>query len=182
MNSQKTHIGSHIRKLRKLQQRTLQDVADTCGYTKSLLSKIESGKVVPPIATLVKIASALNTNIAALMAEGDNIDCIFVPARQKGVEPVPTESGYFILPLAVELKKKKMQPFIFTIRAEDLNDKVHSHLGEEFIYMLEGKMEFQVGLNTYRLKPGDSLFFESARDHRILNVLSAKVKYLDIFN
>ena len=58
-------IGRHIRKLRKLQHRTLQDVADNCGFTKSLLSKIEGGKVVPPVATLIKIASALHTNISA---------------------------------------------------------------------------------------------------------------------
>ena len=176
------NIGSHIRKLRKLQQRTLQDVADNCGFTKSLLSKIERGRFVPPVATLVKIASALNTNVSALVAEGDKIDCVFIPAGRDGAEPVPTVSGYSILPLAVELKQKKMQPFLFTARPEDLNDKIHSHLGEEFIFVLEGVLEFQVGPDTYTLNPGDSIFFNSVAEHRIIGVHSPHVKYLDIFN
>jgi transcriptional regulator with XRE-family HTH domain len=175
-------IGSHIRRIRTLQQRTLQDVADECGFTKSLLSKIEHGRVVPPIATLVKIAESLNITIAALMAEGDSLGSVFIPAKQEGITPVPTESGYSIVPLAVELKNKKMQPFLFIVRPEELNDKIHSHVGEEFIYILEGVMEFQVGSNIYTMHPGDSIFFDSLREHHIISVLSDQVKYLNIFN
>jgi transcriptional regulator with XRE-family HTH domain len=179
---QKNNTGVHIRKLRKLQQQTLQNVADKCGFTKSLLSKIESGKVVPPMSTLVKIACALNTNIADLMADGEAIDCVFIPAGHNGAEPTPTVSGYRILPLAVEFKKKKMQPFLFTVRPDELQDKPNSHTGEEFIYVLEGIMEFRAGTRKYTLGPGDSIFFNSINEHHILAVLSDQVKYLDIFN
>jgi transcriptional regulator with XRE-family HTH domain len=182
MQSTQVSIGLHIRKLRQLQHQTLQNIADKCGFTKSLLSKIESGKVVPPMSTLVKIACALNTNMADLMAEGDNIDCIFIPSDHKGVEPVLTVSGYKVLPLAVEFRQKRMQPMLFTIRPEDLNDKVNSHPGEEYIYVLEGTMEFRVGTKVFILHTGDSLFFNSVIDHYITQVLSDQVKYLDIFN
>ena len=178
---QKGQIGSHIRLLRRLQRLTLQNVADKCGFTKSLLSKIETGVVVPPMSTLVKIAGALNTNIAALMTEGDRLDCVYIPA-EGGDKPVPTESGYAIVPLAVELKEKKMQPFIFSIRPEDLSDKANSHLGEEFIFVLEGSMEFRVGEKTYTMRPQDSIFFNSLREHYISKVLTEQVKYLNIFN
>ena len=179
--NQKERIGSHIRRLRRLQRFTLQNVADRCGFTKSLLSKIETGAVVPPMSTLVKIAGALGTNIAALMAEGDGLDCVFIPAENKG-KPVPTASGYAVLPLAVEFKEKKMQPFIFSIRPEDLSDKANSHLGEEFIFVLEGSMEFRVGEKTYTMRPRDSIFFSSIREHYISSVLSDQVVYLNIFN
>lgn len=178
---QEKGMGEHIRRLRRVQRLTLQNVADKCGYTRSLLSKIETGKVVPPMSTLVKIAGALNTNIAALMTEGDRLDCVFVPADQ-GKKPVPTESGYAVLPLAVELKEKKMQPFIFSIRPEDLSDRANSHLGEEFIFVLEGLMEFRVGDKAYTMKPRDSIFFNSIREHYISKVFSEKVVYLNIFN
>jgi transcriptional regulator with XRE-family HTH domain len=181
MVDQREQIGVHIRKLRKLQTLTLQNVADRCGFTKSLLSKIEGGKVVPPMSTLVKIAGALGTNIAALMTEGDRLDSVFIPANQ-GSKPVPTENGYAVLPLAVEFKQKRMQPFIFTIRAEDLKDKVNSHLGEEFILVLEGSMEFRVGEETYIMGPRDSIFFNSIREHFVSRVLSNQVVYLNIFN
>ena len=180
--SEKINIGSYIRKLRKLQQRTLQDVANQCGYTKSLLSKIENGRVIPPVSTMVKIASALNTTVAALMERGNIVDCVYTPASQQDLMAVATESGYCITPLAVEFKKKRMQPFFSTIKAEDLNDKVNSHLGEEFIYILKGSMEFQVGEKKYILRPGDSLFFNSIEDHLILRVLSKEISYLNVFN
>ena len=179
--NQKVSMGSHIRRLRRLQRFTLQNVADRCGFTKSLLSKIETGKVVPPMSTLVKIAGALGTNIAALMAEGEKLDCVFIPAKGD-IKPVLTESGYTVLPLAVEFNKKKMQPFIFSIRPEDLNDKVNSHLGEEFIFVLEGFMEFKVGDTVYSMGPRDSIFFSSIREHYISKVNSAQVVYLNIFN
>ena len=178
---QKVRIGTHIRKLRRLQRFTLQNVADKCGFTKSLLSKIETGAVVPPMSTLVKIAGALGTNIAALMSEGDRLDCVFIPAN-KEAKPVPTESGYAVLPLAVEFKEKKMQPFIFSIRPEDLSDKANSHLGEEFIFVLEGSMEFRVGETTYTMGPRDSIFFNSISEHYISRVFSDQVVYLNIFN
>jgi hypothetical protein len=133
------------------------------------------------MSTLVKIAGALNTNIAALMTEGDHLDSVFIPANQ-GIQPVPTESGYAILPLAVEFNQKKMQPFIFSIRAGDLKDKINSHPGEEFILILEGSMEFRVGEQVYTMRPRDSVFFNSIRDHYVSKVLSDQVVYLDIFN
>jgi transcriptional regulator with XRE-family HTH domain len=175
------HIGAHIRKLRRHQDLTQQNVADACGFTKSLLSKIEGGKVVPPMSTLVKIAGALNANIADLLAEGARADSIFIPSIGEA-KPVPTESGYEILPLAVEFKQKKMQPFIFTCRPEDLNDKVNSHPGEEFIFVLEGAMEFRVGEEIYTMRPRDSIFFNSKNAHNIVKVLTGQVVYLDIFN
>ena len=133
------------------------------------------------MSTLVKIAGALNTNIAALMTEGDRLDCVLIPAG-RWKKPVPTESGYAVLPLAVEFKEKKMQPFIFTTRREDLSDKANSHLGEEFIFVLEGSMEFKVGDVTYKMGPRDSIFFDSLREHYISRVFSEQVVYLNIFN
>jgi uncharacterized cupin superfamily protein len=75
-----------------------------------------------------------------------------------------------------------MQPFLFTVRPDELQDKANSHTGEEFIYVLEGVMEFRVGTQKYTLGPGDSIFFNSINEHHILTVLSDQVKYLDIFN
>lgn len=179
--SRPQEIGDHIRRLRRYQQLTLQNVADKCGFTKSLLSKIETGKVIPPVSTLVKIAEELGTNVAALMTEGKNYDCVFIPAAEN-VKSVPTESGYAVLPLAVEIKDKKMQPCIISVQAKDLSDKPNSHLGEEFILVLEGSMDFHVGKITYTLGPKDSIFFNSIREHYIAKVHSDKVVYLNIFN
>lgn len=179
--SQHNEMGNHIRRLRISQQLTLQKLADKCGFTKSLLSKIETGNVIPSVSTLVKIAGALGTNVAALMTEGDNLDCVFIPAVEN-IKSALTESGHVVLPLAVEMKEKKMQPCIFSVSAEDINDMPKSHVGEEFIFILDGSMDFQVGEICYTLGPKDSIFFNCIRDHAITKVHSDKVVYLNIFN
>jgi mannose-6-phosphate isomerase-like protein (cupin superfamily) len=129
----------------------------------------------------VKIAGSLGTNVAALMAEGNNLDSVFIPAVED-INSAITESGHAVLPLAVEMKEKKMQPCLFSVSAKDLNDKPSSHLGEEYIFILEGSMDFQVGEITYTLGPKDSLFFNSIRNHNITKIHSSKVMYLNIFN
>jgi len=64
MKATDLNIGTHIRRLRLQQRRTQQEIASVCGFTKSLLSKIESNTVTPPVATLVKIARSLGTSVS----------------------------------------------------------------------------------------------------------------------
>ena len=182
MTKEKVSVGAHIRTLRRLQEKTLQNVADTCGFTKSLLSKIESGKIIPPVGTLVKIAKALNTTISALLAEGNGNECVFTSADDVHNALVKTENGDGIMPLAVEFKLKAMQPFIYFVKREDIGNKVFSHNGQEFMYIIEGKMQFQVGNKTYLMNSGDSIYFSATNDHRIVAVLTRNIRYIAVYS
>ena len=75
-------LGKRIRKLRVQQRRTLQDVAEECGFTKSLLSKIETGKVVPPVATLVKIAQTMGIKVSTLIENNDDGETVYTTKRE----------------------------------------------------------------------------------------------------
>ena len=77
-------LASRIRVLRLRQQRTLTDVAARCGFTVSLLSKIESGKTTPPVATLAKIAAALGVSLGSLLADSRDISTVFDPGDRGG--------------------------------------------------------------------------------------------------
>lgn len=174
-------IGLRIRKLRTQQNRTLQEIADVCGFTKSLLSKIENGVVVPPVATLSKIAKALGVKMSALIEEEGTVSGLFTASElTERMNQVKTDKGYSFFTFAGEYPNKKMQPFLFTARRREVIEHRLSHDGEEFIYMLEGEMKFKVGNVEYILKPGDSIYFDAMEEHGMLP-LSEKVKYLDIF-
>jgi len=82
MVTQNINLGKRIRKLRVQQHRTLQDVADQCGFTKSLLSKIETGKVVPPVATLVKIAQTMGIKVSTLIENNDEAETVYTTKRE----------------------------------------------------------------------------------------------------
>lgn len=173
-------VGERIRMLRSVQNRTLQEVADSCGLSKSMISKIENDKTIPSVATLVKIAQTLGTNISHLLEQA-SWDKAIVTSREEAVKKlVKTEKGYHIFPYASEYHEKKMQPFLFVARKGEVIPHQLSHEGEEFVYVVEGEMEMQVGDTVHLLKTGDSLYFNALQKHGIIPITD-EVTYLDIF-
>ncbi|AFC28964.1 XRE family transcriptional regulator [Paenibacillus mucilaginosus 3016] len=175
------NLGDKIKKLRKEQNRSLDEIASICNFSKSLLSKIENGKTVPPISTLLKIADALGTKISILLDDEQQSGTVFTPKEASDSRMVKTEKGYSFFTFAVERSDKLMQPFLFVIRKEDQDSQnVYSHVGEEFIYILEGEMRYKVGNVEYTMRPGDSLYFDSIEKHTLIP-LTEEVKYIGIF-
>jgi transcriptional regulator with XRE-family HTH domain len=174
-------LSSRLRALRLRQQRTLKDVSRQCGFTISLLSKIESGKTTPPLATLAKIAAALGVRLGDLLDEGSQTDTVLVPARRlRQTKPTRTDKGYAFHHLASGRADQLMQPFYFIAEKGKVKPGGMAHRGEEFVYVLSGRMRYRVGETTHTLGPGDSLYFSSEEEHD-LEPLTAQVRYLAIF-
>ena len=173
----KLAIGTHLRKIRIGQNRTIQEIADKCKLSKSMISKIETNKVVPSVATLSKLAKSLGTSVSALLEKNGDLACVKTPAGQPQENLAQTDKGYHIYPFAPEYKNKKMQPFLFVARKGQVKEHHLAHDGEEFLYVLEGTMKFQVGDVEYTLKEGDSLYFDALQKHQVIPV-SEEAKYL----
>lgn len=174
-------LGKTIKKIRIEQNRNLTEIAEMCGFSKSLLSKIENGKTVPPIATLMKIADALGTKVSVLLDDQQRSGTIYTTAETSTTKLVKTDKGYSFFAFAVERGEKLMQPFLFVSKKNEQDSRhTFSHNGEEFIYILEGEMEYKVGNVEYTLKPGDSLYFDSVEKHS-LSPLTDEVKYVAVF-
>lgn len=173
-------IGDRIRILRVSQKRTLQEFADLCGLSKSMISKIENNKTMPSVATLVKIAHNLGSTISSLMENDGWAKAIFTARTDAENKLVPTEKGYSIFPYASDYHDKKMQPFLFVAKKGEVKPHLLSHEGEEFIYIIDGEMKMQIGDTQYTLKTGDSMYFNTIQKHGILPI-SDVVTYLDIF-
>ena len=174
-------MHSRIRTLRRRQQRTLKDVADRCGFTVSLLSKIESGKTTPSVATLTKIAGTLGVDLGTLLDVQRHKSTLVTLASAVQASPATrTDKGYGFHLLAAERTKKLMQPFLFVAERGGVKRSPMSHSGEEFIYVLDGRMQYYVGNVAYTLGPGDSLYFDAEEEHD-LEPLTESVRYLAIF-
>jgi len=174
-------IGDRIRKIRKQQNRTIQEVADACGCSKAMLSKVENSKVIPAVATLSKIAQALGVKVSVLMEEGTNGDAAYTPNMLDRPDAfVATSKGYSIFAVAPHVVNKKMQPLL--IRACKGQVKAHTvhHAGEELIYVLDGELKVHIGNIEYLLKPGESVYFDSINAHGIMPVTPVAY-YMDIF-
>ena len=167
----KLHIGKKIRELRKKSGLILQDLSDRTRLSKPLLSQIEKEVVSPPIATLLKISKALGVNISFFFQNDDSEKRVIlvrsneskvIDSRYFGRE----ESGYYYEALAYKKSKKYMEPFLVEFKKKKPDNLSYfSHEGEEFIYLLEGTLEFRTESEQYVLYPGDSLYFESSIPH-----------------
>jgi len=170
-----------LHKLRKQHGMTLQQVADAAGFSRSLISKIETGSVSPPVATLTRLAAALGVTVSHLLGETDDrttVHCAAATVAAKGL--TITDKGYGFFAFATERADKTMQPYLFVARKGRVKPQALSHPGQEFVYVMSGRMQFRVGSVAYTLAPGDSLYFDSDEPHD-LTPLSKEVRYLAVF-
>lgn len=163
-------IGNQIRKLRNRRELTLQDLAELTGLSKPNLSQIENNLVTPPIATLLRIATALGVAIGYFFQETNQASNVVVvrKADRYGVAKGPHIShiGYQYEPLAYPKVDKCMEPFIVHMEERDADAIVYNnHRGEEFLFVLEGELEFHCGSSIVLLEEGDSLYFDSVVPH-----------------
>lgn len=173
-------LGSRIRKLRRQQGRTLEEIATACGFTRSLLSKIESGKTTPPVATLTRIAAALGVQVADLLSDETQHTTVYTAAADARRGLVRTRKGYLFHTFAAGRSGKRMQPYLFVAGKGKVKPQALEHRGEEFVFVIEGRMRYRVGAVEYRLGPGDSVYFDAEEPHD-LEPLSKRVVYLGVF-
>ena len=165
-------ITRKLRALRKECDISLSELADRTGLTKGYLSRIENSENPPPISTLGKIASALGADITDLFpkveAPAPNPELV-ISRKQEGAYTNcrGTSYGYNYQNLALEKIGKNMEPFIVTVGFDHpVNIQTDfCHQGEEFLYVLEGTMEFFFRGRSYVLEAGDSVYFDADIPH-----------------
>jgi len=162
-------IGGHLKVLRAARGMTLDRLAAATGLTKSYLSKIQNSRKLPPIATLSRIAQALGTGIGSFF--GDILEAREGASVVRRGERLPvvrggTAFGYDYVSLAHKRLSKSMDPFVFTFPSKIDTHVFFDHGGEEFVFILSGKVVFQVGDERWTLEEGDSIYFDAAIPHR----------------
>ncbi len=162
-------ISQNIKRIRLERQLSVEQLAKMSGLTKGYMSKIENSPKAPPFSTLIKIASALNTDVSIFVSadtenEQDMPICVVrANERKEGISRDGTLYGYQYEALAYKKIGKNMEPYIITPAFDE--KKVFSHEGEEFMFVLEGIHEFVYGNKKYILEPGDSIYFDSSVPH-----------------
>jgi transcriptional regulator with XRE-family HTH domain len=162
-------LGEHLRALRAARGMTLERLAAATGLTKSYLSKIQNSRKLPPIATLSRIAQALGTGIGSFF--GDILEAREGASIVRKDERLPvvrggTAFGYDYVSLAHKRLSKSMEPFVLTFPSKIDRHVFFDHGGEEFVFILSGKVIFQVGDERWTLTEGDSIYFDAAIPHR----------------
>jgi transcriptional regulator with XRE-family HTH domain len=160
-------IGKRIRSVRLQRAMSLQDLASQTNLSKSLLSKIENGKVSSPVSTLFVIAKALNTKVTYFFSALDeNLPIILVRKNERRqFHRANAQFGYTYEALGYKRKEKLMEPFILYMDQNTTKNVTFSHPGEEILFMLEGTWEFTHGDQKLILRKGDCIYFDASIPH-----------------
>ncbi|MCX7804164.1 MAG: cupin domain-containing protein [Planctomycetota bacterium] len=181
-------IGEKIRSIRASKGLGAADVAAKAGITEVVLGQIENDVVAPPIGTLLKIARALEVPLATFFQQPDEYRRKFEVVRAGERHKVRRAAGrseapvsYSYEALAFHLPDRHMEPFLveFDLDADEQLEAV-SHAGEEFLFVLEGEIEFRSEQGVIVLRPGDSLYFDSSLTHALRGIGHVKPKAIAV--
>ena len=180
-------IGKKIQALRERRGVSLDDLAFKSKVTRVLLSQIEDDVVPPTVATLLNIAKTLGVGIDYFFMQAESVQEIELTRAHarlsvtRSRESDPTRLTYNYQALSFRLAGKKMEPFLVEFDTEtDENLVPLSHVGEEFLFCLEGEIEFITDERTIRLHPGDSLYFYSRIPHVLRGIGTVTPKALAV--
>jgi transcriptional regulator with XRE-family HTH domain len=165
-------IGERIKRLRLKKSMGLVELGKHTGLSASFLSQLETGRVVPTLRNLARIAMVFSKDLSYFF-ESDQAAVFRIHRRkervrlpQTGVD-VPT---YFFESLGYMVPDRQMDPYFaeFVPLTKEMEAKAHMHPGSEFLYVLEGVLEVRHGEQGYMLGAGDAAYFDSSTPHAYL--------------
>lgn len=159
-----TPIGKRIRRARLDKKMSLDVMANETGLSKEFIKKIEGGEQRPSVGTLLQISRTLQLDSAFLLKDEEE-------AQEKRSDAYTKRTDkYAYTPLTPGAENKHLKAFHIKVDAGTRHDGVgFQHVGEEFVYVLDGQVEVQVGDHVNVLKSGDSLHFNSGVKHDLRN-------------
>ena len=166
-------VGDHVRKFRESQGLTIQQLAERTGFSAALISQIENRMVSPSLGTLVAIANAFDTSVSAFI--GGKEERAFSIVRKEDrttVSRVGLKEGgraaYTYEALGAGKAGRKMEPFLVRLKPLlDRNVARNSHEGEEFLFVLSGKVEVFLDRYSDVLSEGDCIYYNSTIPHHV---------------
>jgi transcriptional regulator with XRE-family HTH domain len=173
------NVGYRIREIRMAKGFALRKLGELCDLSANAISLIERGENSPTVSSLHKLSIALEVPITDFFVQADELSAVHV---KKGQGMKYSNGGLALQSLGFGLPKQQLEPFQLTVDPQSgtINDPI-VHSGQEFVYCLEGEIEYYVEEQLYLLTPGDSLLLEATRPHSWQNNTQQLATVLLIF-
>lgn len=171
-------IGNKLKSIRKENGWKLGELAEKSGLSMAMISKIENGRVIPTLPSLIQLIQTLNLNISEFFSDlKSNNDFKGYILRKKNdyvaVHKEEESTGYeYQMILNHPIEKSSMEISLLTLKSRAERASV-STAGFEYIYLIKGTVQYQLGSETFELEEGDSLFFDGNIPHVPKNETSA---------
>ena len=166
-------VGKKIKQFRIQKKITLDNLANDTGCSIDYLKEIEAGKAMPPVGTLLRISRALQIDSGILFKEQESKLQSRIKAYNKRTD------NYAYTTLTPGAENKHLKAFRVAVEGNSEHTGVgYQHEGEEFVYVLKGKIEVVVGDNVNSLSEGESLHFNSGIQHKLRNMAAETAEFL----
>ena len=168
------YIGKKIRDLRNRNGLTLQELADRSELTKGFLSQLERGQVSPSVGTLWDLIECLGSTPSEFFKEEEE-QVVFSEEQYFEKIDEAGNSRQWIVPTA---QKYQMEPLLVQLQPRQSLEEDKPHNGEEFGYVLSGRIQLFLGDKVYSIRAGESFYYKATQRHRIANPGGRPAKYL----
>ena len=170
-------LGEKLRQLRNERNISQRDLARQAGLSPNSISLIERDETSPSVATLQSLATALNIRMSYFFEEETPTSILHI---KSGARPQIESEGVTIEGVGKTLPFQELEPFLITLepKAGSGGERQVVHTGHEFVYCLQGKIEYVIDGNVYLVDVGDMLIFEATLPHLWRNPFDSEAKFM----
>ena len=162
------NFSQKMKKLRSRKKVSIEELAKKTGYSEKYLSQIENDEVLAPVSVILSVSQAMSiaSEDFLITKEERRNRRKELKQRRESFEKRAEKYSYEVL--TPKGKNKHLNAFKVTIDPQqDHTMAAYHHPGEEFIYVLSGRLELKVGRNTYTLDKEESMHFDSSKIHKL---------------
>ena len=170
-------IGEKLRQLRIQRNLTQGELADRCELSKGFISQVERDLASPSIATLVDMLESLGSDLKTFLTDEGKEKIVFAPA-DLFEKPDDDEKHGKITWLVPTAQKNSMEPILLELDSGGETAEMPPHEGEEFGYVLAGRVTLRIGTREFAIKTGGSFCIHPSAPHVLRNVGKTKAKLL----
>lgn len=174
-------IAMRLRGVREMTGLSVAELAEKAGIGPEQAAIYETGEAEIPVSFLYEAAKACGVDLTALLTGGEAHLRAYSLVRAGEGLSVSRRKAYKYQSLAYRFHRPSMEPFIVTVPPKTESEmEFNRHLGEEFIYMLRGRLEIRLGEDVLALEPHDSLYFNSRTPHAMRGLDDQEAEFLDV--
>ena len=168
-------FGAKIQKIRKSRDWTVESLAKATGQTPEFMALVESDKMSPPVSFLLRLAGALGVDPGTFLSREEQTAI----RDQRAQAFIKRTKSYSYETLTPGAEESHLRAFMVTIESHHAHKPVeYRHEGEEFIYVMEGDLEFVLGGKPHVLKRGESIHFNSDIPHKLKSLSNEPTRCL----
>jgi transcriptional regulator with XRE-family HTH domain len=182
MEEQIRQIAERLKGLREVMDITIEEVASACGITSDQYLEYESGSIDIPVGFLHNVSRQYGVELTVLLTgQEPHMHSYSLVRKNQGVG-VERSKAYKYQALAFSFINRKAEPFLVTAdpKPESTGISLNTHFGQEFNFILKGRLKIELGGKEMILEEGDSIYFDSGLPHGMLALDGKECQFIAV--